>query len=97
VNEFVAGCDCLLVDGTFWSEHEMTGLGLSRRTSRDMGHVPISGEGGSLEWLRTLKVPRKIYTHINNTNLILQKSSHERRTVRAAGVEISHDGMEIRL
>ncbi|MGD0086616.1 MAG: pyrroloquinoline quinone biosynthesis protein PqqB [Verrucomicrobiota bacterium] len=97
VNEFVAGCDCLLVDGTFWSEHEMTGLGLSRRTAHDMGHVPISGKGGSLEWLRTLKVPRKIYTHINNTNPILQKSSRERRAVRQAGVEISLDGMEIRL
>ena len=97
VNEFVAGCDCLLVDGTFWSEHEMTALGLSRRTAHDMGHVPISGEGGSLEWLRTLEVPRKIYTHINNTNPILQKSSRERRAIRQAGVEISHDGMEIRL
>jgi pyrroloquinoline quinone biosynthesis protein B len=96
LNEFVAGCDCLLVDGTFWSEHEMTALGLSRRTARDMGHVPISGEGGSLEWLQTLKVPRKIYTHINNTNPILQKNSRERRAVRQAGVEISHDGMEIR-
>jgi pyrroloquinoline quinone biosynthesis protein B len=75
----------------------MTVLGLSRRTAYDMGHVPISGEGGSLEWLRTLEVPRKIYTHINNTNPILQKNSRERRAVRQAGVEISHDGMEIRL
>ena len=97
VNEFVAGCDCLLVDGTFWSEYEMIALGISRRTARDMGHVPIAGQGGSLEWLRTLDVPRKIYTHINNTNPILQKKSRERRKVRQAGVEISHDGMEIRL
>jgi pyrroloquinoline quinone biosynthesis protein B len=97
VNEFVAGCDCLLVDGTFWSEHEMIAPGLSQRTARDMGHVPMGGEGGSLEWLRTLEVPRKIYTHINNTNPILQKNSRERRTVRQAGVEISQDGMEIRL
>jgi pyrroloquinoline quinone biosynthesis protein B len=97
VNEFVAGCDCLLVDGTFWTEREMIVLGLSRRTAHDMGHVPMGGPGGSLEWLRTLKVPRKIYTHINNTNPILQKPSRERRMVREAGVEISHDGMEIRL
>ncbi len=97
VNEFVTGCDCLLVDGTFWSEHEMPALGLSKRTARDMGHVPMGGTGGSLEWLRALKVPRKIYTHINNTNPILQKKSRERRTVQRAGVEISHDGMDIRL
>ncbi len=97
VNDFVAGCDCLLVDGTFWSEREMPALGLSKRAACDMGHVPIGGASGSLEWLRTLNVPRKIYTHINNTNPILQKNSRERRTVQQAGVEISHDGMDIRL
>ena len=97
VEELVAGCDCLLVDGTFWSEREMILLGLSKRTARDMGHVPISGVGGSLEWLRSLRIPRKIYTHINNTNPILQKKSRERRMVEQAGVEISHDGMDIRL
>jgi pyrroloquinoline quinone biosynthesis protein B len=97
VDEFVAGCDCLLVDGTFWSEHEMIGPGLSRRTAREMGHVPVGGQAGSLAWLRDLDIPRKIYTHINNTNPILRKSSRERRLVSQAGVEISHDGMDIRL
>jgi pyrroloquinoline quinone biosynthesis protein B len=97
VNEFVAGCDCLLVDGTFWSEREMISLGLSKRTAHQMGHLPIDGIGGSLEWLRILKVPRKIYTHINNSNPILKTNFHERRKVEKAGVEISRDGMDIRL
>jgi pyrroloquinoline quinone biosynthesis protein B len=97
VDEFVAGCDCLLLDGTFWSEDEMIVAGLSKRPARAMGHVPVGGAGGSLEWLRALKVPRKIYTHINNTNPILQKNSRERRLLRQAGVEISRDGMDIRL
>ena len=97
VDDFVTGCDCLLVDGTFWSEREMVSLGLSKRTAHATGHVPISGAGGSLEWLRTLKVPRKIYTHINNTNPILKKNSPERRAVEQAGLEISQDGMDIRL
>lgn len=97
VDKFVGGCDCLMVDGTFWSEREMISLGLSRRTARDMGHVAISGPGGSLEWLRGLDVPRKIYTHINNSNPILRKTSRERRMVEKAGVEISHDGMDILL
>jgi pyrroloquinoline quinone biosynthesis protein B len=95
VNEFVADCDCLLVDGTFWAEREMISLGLSKRTAHQMGHVPIDGKGGSLEWLRLLKVPRKIYTHINNSNPILKKNSRERRRVENAGVEISRDGMDI--
>ncbi|HEY5041978.1 MAG TPA: pyrroloquinoline quinone biosynthesis protein PqqB [Verrucomicrobiae bacterium] len=97
INEFVAGCDCLLVDGTFWSEREMISLGLSKRTAHAMGHVPISGAGGSLEWLRALKIPRKIYTHINNTNPILKKNSREQKMVEHAGVEISRDGMDILL
>ncbi len=97
VNEFVEGCDCLLVDGTFCSGREMISLGLSKRTAGDMGHVPISGECGSLEWLHAMKIPRKIYTHINNTNPILQKNSRERKIVERAGIEISRDGMDIRL
>jgi pyrroloquinoline quinone biosynthesis protein B len=97
VEKFVQGCDCLLVDGTFWSEREMIVPGLSQRTAREMGHLPVSGAGGSLAWLRGLEIPRKIYTHINNTNPILQKSSRERRMVVQAGVEISHDGMDIQL
>lgn len=97
VDNFVAGCDCLIVDGTFWSQREMISLGLSKRTAHQMGHVPVGGAGGSLEWLRALKVPRRIYTHINNSNPILKKNSRERRMVEKAGVEISHDGMDIRL
>ena len=97
LEKFIAGCGCLIVDGTFWSANEMIAAGLSRRSSFDMGHVPVSGPGGSLEWLRGLKVPRKIYTHINNSNPMLQKNSRARQTVERAGVEISRDGMTIRL
>lgn len=94
---WVKSCDCLILDGTFFSEREMISLGLSNRTASAMGHVPIGGRGGSLEWLRGLNIPRKIYTHINNSNPILRKASHERRIVEKAGIEISHDGMEIEL
>lgn len=94
---FIAGCDCVIVDGTFWSEREMVSMRLSHRTARDMGHLPIGGKTGSLEWLRGLKIPRKIYTHINNTNPILRKRSRERRMIEQSGIEISRDGMEIRL
>lgn len=97
LDQWVAASDCLIVDGTFWSEREMISLGLSQRRASQMGHVPISGEGGSLEWLRGLKVPRKILTHINNSNPILRRGSRERLAVEQAGVEISYDGMQISL
>src|SRR6201999_3831150 len=41
--------DCVLVDGTFWTDDEMIRLGLSRKRARDIGHLPQSGEGGMLE------------------------------------------------
>jgi len=97
VEKFIAGCDCLLVDGTFWSEREMVLLGLTRRSARDMGHVPIGGPRGTLKWLQSLKIPHKIYIHINNTNPILKEHSRERKKVEQAGIEISRDGMDISL
>jgi pyrroloquinoline quinone biosynthesis protein B len=90
-------CDAILFDGTFWSDGEparIPGLG---RTARQMGHLPVSGPGGSLERLATLRRPRKIYIHINNTNPILDEAGPEHRAVREAGWEIAWDGLEISL
>jgi pyrroloquinoline quinone biosynthesis protein B len=90
-------CDVLLLDGTFWRDEEpacIPGLG---RTARQMGHLPISGPGGSLERFAALDGPRKIFIHINNTNPILDEESAERRAVREAGWEVAWDGMEVAL
>ncbi|MBC8095093.1 MAG: pyrroloquinoline quinone biosynthesis protein PqqB [Akkermansiaceae bacterium] len=97
VETFIAGCDCLLVDGTFWSENEMVSLHLTKRGASAMGHVPIEGPQGTLAWLQRLKIPRKIYIHINNTNPVLREKSRERRAVERAGVEVAWDGMDIHL
>ena len=83
----------VLFDGTFFSEDELVKQGLSRAVAKDMAHMPISGERGSLAGLASLRA-RKIYTHINNTNPILGPSE-ERRAVEAAGWEVAFDGMEI--
>jgi pyrroloquinoline quinone biosynthesis protein B len=88
--------DCVLVDGTFWSEEEMIGMGLSAKRARDMGHLPQSGAGGMLEWLQKLPAgTRKILIHVNNTNPILDEDSAERATLARQGIEVAHDGMEI--
>jgi pyrroloquinoline quinone biosynthesis protein B len=60
-----------------------------------MGHVPLSGAGGSLEILGALARPRVVLVHINNTNPILLERSPEREAVLRAGVEIGDDGLEI--
>ncbi len=90
--------DCVLVDGTLWTDDEMITLGASQKTSRAMGHMPQSGAGGMLEWLDKLPATtRKVLIHINNTNPILDADSPERQTLTTHGVELAFDGMEIDL
>jgi pyrroloquinoline quinone biosynthesis protein B len=90
-------CACLLVDGTCWHDDELIRLGLASKTSREMGHLPIDGPGGSLEQLTPLPIERKIYIHMNNTNPILLDDSPERRTVEQHGMEVAMDGLELRV
>lgn len=87
--------DCLLVDGTFWSDEEMIRLQISAKRARDMGHLPLSGPGGIMEVLAGYRRPRKVLIHINNTNPILDEDSPERAQVAASGIEVAHDGMDI--
>jgi pyrroloquinoline quinone biosynthesis protein B len=95
--EIVAGADLVLFDGTFWTEDELPRLGLGKGRARDMAHVPISGDEGSLAWFARVKTRRRVFTHINNTNPILVEGSPEREAVERAGWEVAHDGMEITL
>lgn len=86
-----------LIDGTFWHDDELKAFRPNAKTSRAMGHVPISGSGGSLEFLRTLPAGRRLYLHINNTNPILRPDSPERTEILAAGLEVAEDGLEFDL
>lgn len=95
VQEAIAGADCLFFDGTFWSSDELPAQGLGTARAEAMGHLPIGGPGGSLATLTGLDVPRRIYTHMNNTNPILRADSPERRQVVAHGWEVAWDGMEV--
>ena len=95
VLERFAASDLVLVDGTFWRDDELAGLGISTRSARDMGHLPLSGCGGTLETLARLERPRKALVHINNTNPILLEDSPERAAVLRAGIEVAYDGLEV--
>lgn len=90
-------CSALLIDGSFWRDDELARLNLADKTSRDMGHVPISGPGGSLEALSALGIRRKIYVHINNTNPILLDDSQERLHLDRHGMEVAVDGLELEI
>jgi len=82
-------------DGTFWREDELIALGLGTSHARDMAHLPLGGDTGSLAELRDLPAKRKVLIHINNTNPALDAASDERRAVEAAGWELATDGMEL--
>ena len=91
----LAEADVVLFDGTLFADDEMIRAEVGTKTGRRMGHMPIAGEGGSLELLRALPARRKLYVHLNNTNPVLIEGSPERRQVEAAGIEVAHDGMEL--
>ncbi|MEH6718019.1 MAG: pyrroloquinoline quinone biosynthesis protein PqqB [Aurantimonas endophytica] len=95
LRERVRNADVLLFDGTVFEDDEMPQAGVGAKTGRRMGHVPISGEGGSLDAFEGLGIGMRAYIHINNTNPILIDGSAERQAVEAAGWRVSHDGMEI--
>jgi pyrroloquinoline quinone biosynthesis protein B len=88
--------DLLFFDGTLFTDDEMIAAGLGQKTGRRMGHVPVSGPGGTLEGLADLR-GRRILLHINNTNPIWLLDSPERRQVEMAGFEIAYDGMEVQV
>ena len=95
LKEVLSTCSAILVDGTFWSDDELQSIQPGTPLARSMGHLPISGQDGSLATLRDLEGVRRIYTHINNTNPILNEQSSECRAVQDAGWEVAWDGLEI--
>ena len=95
LHERVAQAHTLVFDGTLYADDEMIVAGLGEKTGRRMGHMPISGPGGTIEALARHGGVRRILTHINNSNPILIEGSAEEATVKAAGWEIAFDGMEV--
>jgi len=89
--------DVLMFDGTFWSDEELIRIQGGGATARQMGHVPVSSDAGSLRKLAQLRRPRKIYIHINNTNPMLNEAGPEYAQVRESGWEIAEDGWQFDL
>ena len=94
LHEAMQFVDAILFDGTFWSEDELKPLRGNARSAQQMGHLPVQR---SLPVLGAVSARRKIYTHINNTNPILQPDSPQRKQIEAAGVMVGYDGLEFQL
>ena len=97
VLRYMEDADCLLIDGTVWTDDELAREGISNKLASEMGHLAQAGEGGMISVLESLVRPRKILIHINNTNPILDERSPQREQLEQAGIEVSYDGMDITL
>lgn len=93
----MAQADCVMVDGTCWTDDEMMRLGLAQKTSLGMGHLPISGPEGMMAQLDRLGDRRKVLIHINNSNPVLNEAGGEAAELARHGIELAYDGMEITL
>jgi len=90
----IEGVDLLLLDGTFWSDDELIRIQGSGETAHQMGHIPVEE---SLGLLKNVRVRRRIYVHINNTNPILNEAGPEHHVVREAGWEVAEDNWHLEL
>ena len=94
LRDAVDGADCLLMDGSFWSNDEPSQHGITDRTAGQMGHLCVGGPQGSLAWLAELPIQNRVYVHINNTNPMLNTDSWEYAEVRNQGIAVGADGDE---
>ncbi len=93
----LARADVAFLDGSFYSDDELLAEGLMHKRARSLSHQPVGGPDGTLAHLAAMPVrPKRIlFTHLNNSNPMLDPSSDAAAAVAAAGAEIAFDGMEI--
>jgi pyrroloquinoline quinone biosynthesis protein B len=90
-----SSCDVILVDGTFWSDAELNRTHSGTPLARSIGHVPMSGNDGTIALLADITTPKKVFIHINNTNPVLDSRSAEYKSLSDAGWHIGQDGWQL--
>ena len=92
LDELTADASLVLLDGTFHAPDEMSGVGGPDQLA--MGHLPMTA---TLPRIVRRPGPRWAYTHLNNTNPVLDPASPEHAEVLAAGALLPGDGCEFTL
>ena len=88
--------DCLLVDGTFWSDDEMLRLGVSNKRARDIGHLAQSGTDGMIARACRASASRARSSSTSTTPIpSWTRIRPSARSLRSSGIEVAYDGMEI--
>jgi pyrroloquinoline quinone biosynthesis protein B len=94
--EAIARAEVAFLDGSFYSDDELVTNGLLDKSARQLGHQPVGGTDGTLARLHGLRT-RIVFTHLNNSNPMLDPNSQAASSLREGGAETAYDGMEIRL
>lgn len=84
------------LDGTFYSDDELVAARLVDKHARALGHQPVGGDGGTFAQLRGTRT-RIVFTHLNNSNPMLDSASAAHAELREFGAELAYDGMELTL
>jgi pyrroloquinoline quinone biosynthesis protein B len=95
IREMYDSCDVILVDGTFWSDAELSRTHSGTPLARSIGHVPMSGDDGTIALLAGIRARQRIFVHINNTNPVLDTRGPEYKYVIDAGWQIGQDGWQL--
>ena len=95
IREMYDSCDVILVDGTFWSDAELSSTQSGTPLARSIGHVPMSGKDGTIALLAGTSARQRIFIHINNTNPVLDTRGPEYKYVSDAGWQIGQDGWQL--
>lgn len=90
----IDGADALFFDGTLWDDDEMIRMKLGQKTGRRMGHMPARE---SLETLAGIRLGRRVFVHMNNSNPLTDPRSSQTAQAVAAGWQVAQDGMEVTL
>lgn len=96
LRDIYSACDVIFVDGTFWSDDELSRTQPGTPLARSIGHVPIGDRDGTIALLADITRPRKVFVHINNTNPVLDQNSDEYKQASETGWEIGYDGWELK-
>lgn len=87
LEEFLAGVDVALLDGTFYADGEIPG--------RSLAEIPHPFVSETLERLADdpLDLRAKVvFTHLNHTNPACQPESDAQAAIRAAGMRVAREG-----
>jgi pyrroloquinoline quinone biosynthesis protein B len=81
------------LDGTFYHDDELISQRLLEKRAESLGHQAVSATLAQLQGVRS----RIVFTHVNNSNPMLDPESAEFERISRAGAELAFDGMELNL